>query len=250
MEITDFDLADPVGRAGPIAVGELELKSNITVLGDDDGRRQYANLYGEDSYALMQMASGIFYVNGDHPLLEMTFSGLVPNEDVFLQIVGGDSGWSGSALVEVTGAADTIWAAADGNNATVSLVDVTGTADVNGELTVRFTVDSGLFGVAGLFLSQLEGSGPSLPGDLNDDGFVGSADLDLVRGNWGAGGTPGMDGDANDDGLVNSADLDIVRGNWGTSAAAAVPEPSSLLLTFLAGLFILRFGFRRVRRSR
>ena len=147
--------------------------------------------------------------------------------------------------MEVTGAEDTIWAAADGDNSTVSLLDVTGTADAAGKLTVRFTVDSGLFGVAGLFLSQLDASGTGLPGDLNNDGFVGSADLDLVRGNWGATGTPGMNGDANDDGLVNSADLDIVRGNWGSSAAAAVPEPSSLLLTFLAGLFMFGIGFRK-----
>ena len=75
VEITDFDLADPVGRAGPITVGDLEMTSNITVNADDDGRRQYASLYGEDAYALAQMASGFFYVNGDHPLLEMTFSG-------------------------------------------------------------------------------------------------------------------------------------------------------------------------------
>ena len=249
VEITDFDLADPVGRAGPTAVGDLEMTSNITVSSDDDGRRQYVVMYGEDSYALTQTASGIFYVNADHPLLEMTFSGLTPNEDVFLQIIGGDSGWNGTALVEVTGAANTVWAAADGDNTTAALLDVTGTADASGQLTVRFTVDSGLFGVAGLFLSQLDGGGTGLPGDLNNDGFVNSGDLDLVRGNWGTAGNPGMPGDANDDGFVNSADLDIVRANWGNTAAAAVPEPSTLLLTFLAGLSMLGVRCGRAPRS-
>ena len=73
---------------------------------------------------------------------------------------------------------------------------------------------------------------PGLQGDLNDDGYVNSGDLDLVRGAWG---TTNPAGDANDDGVVNSCDLDIIRANWGAhSAAAAVPEPGTLLL--LAGL--------------
>ena len=48
-----------------------------------------------------------------------------------------------------------------------------------------------------------------LPGDLNDDGIVGSADLDIVRGNWGqtveAGCLPC--GDPSGDGIVGSAGL-------------------------------------------
>jgi len=245
VEITDVDFADPSGRAGPIPVGDLQLTNNITVTADDDGRRQYAYFYGEDAFSLMQMASGIFYVNADHPLLEMTFSGLDPNKDVYLQVIGGDSGWNGTARVEVTGAADTIWAAADGNASTIALAGITGTADAAGQLTLRFTVDSGLFGVAGMFLSQLDAGGQGLPGDLNNDGFVNSADLDLVRGNWGAAGSPGMPGDANEDGFVNSADLDLVRANWGSSAASAVPEPSPVLLTFFAGLLMFGVGSRR-----
>ena len=63
-----------------------------------------------------------------------------------------------------------------------------------------------------------------LPGDLNEDGFVGSADLDIVRANWGATVTPGTSGDADGDGVVNSGDLDVVRANWG-AGGVAVPEP-------------------------
>ena len=64
---------------------------------------------------------------------------------------------------------------------------------------------------------------PALPGDLNGDGLVGSADLDIVRGNWGAFVAAGdlLAGDPSGDGLVGSADLDIVRGGWGTTAAAS-----------------------------
>jgi len=87
-------------------------------------------------------------------------------------------------------------------------------------------------------------SGP-LEGDLNDDGFVGSADLDIVRGAWGqtveAGCLPC--GDPSGDGMVNSADLDIVRGNWGATSAAAVPEPS--LVALFAAVFALLPARRR-----
>ena len=83
-------------------------------------------------------------------------------------------------------------------------------------------------------------------GDANGDGFVNSADLDIVRGNWGSSVTPGdaASGDLSGDGLVNSADLDLVRGNWGTVYAAAVPEPGMCVLASL-GLLTLAFRFRQ-----
>ena len=72
-----------------------------------------------------------------------------------------------------------------------------------------------------------------LDGDLNGDGSVGSADLDIVRANWGATVTPGdlAMGDPSGDGTVGSADLDVVRANWGASLpATAVPEPGAVVL--------------------
>ncbi len=58
----------------------------------------------------------------------------------------------------------------------------------------------------------------SLPGDLNGDGVVNFADLNIVLSNFGQSGAPGIPGDANNDGIVNFADLNIVLSNFGLSA--------------------------------
>lgn len=80
----------------------------------------------------------------------------------------------------------------------------------------------------------------SLPGDVNDDGSVNSADLDVVRGNWGQTVPPGDSGqgDLSGDGIVNSADLDIIRANWG-AVLSAVPEPSTLFLGLMAVVLLV-----------
>ena len=88
---------------------------------------------------------------------------------------------------------------------------------------------------------------PGILGDLNGDGTVSSADLDIVRANWGAtGGAGGMlPGDANENGTVDSVDLDIIRANWGTTAAASVPEPAAGVGLSTLGLLALALLRRR-----
>ena len=61
---------------------------------------------------------------------------------------------------------------------------------------------------------------PPLLGDLNDDGFVGQQDLNLVLGQWGRGAPPhepiiDSRADANHDNFVGQADLNMVLSHWG-----------------------------------
>ncbi len=57
----------------------------------------------------------------------------------------------------------------------------------------------------------------SIPGDVNGDGLVNFADLNLVLSNFGQTGA-GIPGDADGDGDVDFADLNIVLSNFGTGA--------------------------------
>ena len=95
-----------------------------------------------------------------------------------------------------------------------------------------------------IVLENISTSEP-VPGDANKDGKVDGSDVTILAGNWQAGVNPGDDaatwdmGDFNGDGKVDGSDVTILAGNWQcgveAAAAAAVPEPSTLLL--LIGMF-------------
>jgi PEP-CTERM motif len=85
----------------------------------------------------------------------------------------------------------------------------------------------------------------ALAGDLNGDGFVGIADLNIVLGSWNQSVPPGNPlADPSGDGFVGIADLNVVLGNWNAGTpptdGAAVPEPTSLVLIALGGVAVLR----------
>ena len=69
---------------------------------------------------------------------------------------------------------------------------------------------------------------PAIPGDLDNDGQVGSSDLDVIRANWGQTVPPWSfaDGDPSGDGMVGGADLDVIRANWGGSVPTATVLPA------------------------
>ncbi len=76
----------------------------------------------------------------------------------------------------------------------------------------------------------------ALQGDLDGDGFVGLADLDLILNNWNLSVPPADPAaDPTGDNFIGLADLDEVLNNWNAGTPptpAAVPEPGAL--SFLA----------------
>lgn len=87
-------------------------------------------------------------------------------------------------------------------------------------------------------------SDPPLVGDLDNDGFVGITDLNIVLGNWNQNVPPGdSQADPSGDGFVGIEDLNVVLGNWnlGTPPGAnAVPEPGALVLIGISGFSLCR----------
>ncbi len=78
-----------------------------------------------------------------------------------------------------------------------------------------------------------------LRGDLNESGFVGQDDLDIVLGEWGQDVTPGAQADPSGDGFIGQDDLDIVLGYWGQSTQP-VPEPATMFLLCLGATAMLQ----------
>jgi T5SS/PEP-CTERM-associated repeat protein len=97
-------------------------------------------------------------------------------------------------------------------------------------------------------------------GDLDNDGFVGIADLNIILANWNQfipPGDPRADvggvGGTGPDGFVGINDLNVVLGNWNAGtpplaeASVVVPEPGSLAVLGVALMTLC--GVRRHRRS-
>jgi hypothetical protein len=92
---------------------------------------------------------------------------------------------------------------------------------------------------------------PPGPGDVNEDGVVDLNDLTVLRTNFGESVTGRIDGDLTGDGLVSFDDFREWKSNYppanpgASSAAEAVPEPSTIALVLLQAALPLASARRR-----
>ena len=79
-------------------------------------------------------------------------------------------------------------------------------------------------------------------GDLNQDGFVGQKDLDVVLSAWGSRPPNDLRADPDGNGLVAQGDLDYILDCWGqgTPPPYPVPEPAAVAMLAICGLALLR----------
>lgn len=159
----NINISGAVPPTGPFALTEnapgVSLALNLGFTSDNTVRLQNAaGIAGTDATVFRDVATQIFYVSngGAHGNPQMTFSGLGADREVFVHIIGGDSGWAAALNVFANGD-QLVWnTAADGNGSTPSLFGFSTQTDALGDLNLRFTITSGSFaGVGGVMISGL-----------------------------------------------------------------------------------------------
>jgi hypothetical protein len=125
--------------------------------GDNGARTQNLAAAGPDAATLNTVANEFFYVGTSQPEAIMTFSGLDPSKDLYVQVIGGDPSWGPtSLLVTANGATVGTWTtAADNNVDTAAIFGFFTKSTLQGTLTLDFTVASGTYaGIAGLIITE------------------------------------------------------------------------------------------------
>ncbi|MEO1497218.1 MAG: PEP-CTERM sorting domain-containing protein [Planctomycetota bacterium] len=112
--------------------------------------------------------------------------------------------------------------------------------------SLRIGAPSGIASDAGtaiydnIYLALEEAMGGEEPilGDFNNDGAVDNADLNLLLNNWGSETVPAewINSFTANPG-VNNDELNALLNTWGQGIMTAVPEPTSLVLVSVCGLF-------------
>lgn len=219
----------------------LLLNSNGRLEGSGDIVGSVSGLPG--AQVSIGLSNGLVAVSGD-----WDNSGLAMNMEIgdisLSQIAGDDFDYLGVTGTFTHGGTITIDLSNLVNTDTPKTVQLIGLSSSTGnanDTTVSFTGGAALsyqWNALGLFVDVPVLA--DLVGDLNGDGFVGIADLNLVLGNWNQNVSPGdpLLGDPSGDGFVGIADLNLVLGNWNAGTpptASSVPEPASLLMLTVVG---------------
>ena len=142
----------PAGPFSLIANGDpATLTLNFPFTSDNTPRFQTVNATGPDAATLDTVAGEMFYVGGtNHATAQMLFSDLWPNAEVYVQLLGGDSGWSGDLLVMANGAEAGLWTTvADGSADNASLFGFFATTDAQGQLQIDLSIAAGNWAALG-----------------------------------------------------------------------------------------------------
>jgi len=130
----------------------------LNLLLDDNSGRPLgtSTLTGTDNVTIQDVGGTGFYLPNGASSPTMTFGNLKPNSDVYVQILGGDSGWAGQLKATVTGGAGaattTNWG--DTNAATRHLLAFYGQTDGTGSLVLNFAGSSNYVGIGAVILTQ------------------------------------------------------------------------------------------------
>ncbi|NQT37926.1 MAG: PEP-CTERM sorting domain-containing protein [Planctomycetes bacterium] len=162
-----FDNIDLTGGSPPggpftltanAATAGTTLALNFAFSSDNGERTQSSSITGTDAATLNTVADEFFYIGGGHTMASMTFDGLKPNTDTFVQVLGGDSNWISTVGVLVNGTEAVDWlGAADNGTATgtASLLGFYAPTDSSGQLQLDFSIATGNYaGIGGVILTQ------------------------------------------------------------------------------------------------
>ncbi len=144
----NINLSGAAPPAGPFAllanVPGVTLTLNFPFTSDNTLRTQNTNATGPDAATLNTVANQMFYLGGlNHPSATMTFAGLATDQDFYVQVLGGDAGWTGDLVVQANGVNVATWmSVADGSANNASLFGFFTTSDSLGQLQLDFAISA------------------------------------------------------------------------------------------------------------
>lgn len=202
-QVLDLDALDVAGT--PARIGAYETSLGSSPLDGFVGNRSVFTGLGSDTVLLSDTQWGLYVVDATKVLLN-------PGDfDADGQLTGNDIDLLTMEIVAAKDSAD---------------FDLNGDLIVNTDDLSAWLTSAGEANVGQAFQF----------GDANLDGLVNASDLNDMALNWLQEVATWTGGDFTADGRVNAADLNVLALHWPNSpaAAAAVPEPGSLALSFVA----------------